>query len=369
MYFNHKGGVGDGPYGIQEPVSFWRNRSWAFNPELGSVGTGDYEALQRFIPESNMVIPGKYQSSETGQSRRSNVDPVWRYHKYIGYGNFISRYGDPKTVREYADIAQLINYNQYRSMIEGFSAHMWQWYTGFIIWKTQNPWTALRGQMYDWSLDPNAGLYGLRSGGEPLHIMFNPVNQMIMSINTTQDHYRNLLVKAHLVDISGKMTRLYQEFADIDPESIKNIQTISRGLSRLPSADKSFLLLRLYQSENEIVSENLYWLPDSAGNYHYLQNMPKASVLAAAQLIEEGTIEVTISNKEGNPLAFFIRLSLVDEITGKRILPVFYSDNYISILPGESKKILIQPPDLTLKPNHKVSLKGWNVPEAYVQIK
>ena len=37
--------------------------------------------------------------------------------------------------------------------MEGFSSHMWEWYTGTIIWKTQNPWTALRGQMYDYYLD------------------------------------------------------------------------------------------------------------------------------------------------------------------------------------------------------------------------
>jgi len=62
------------------------------------------------------------------------------------------------------------------------SSHMWDWYTGTIIWKTQNPWTALRGQMYDYYLDVNACLYGLHNGSEPLHVMFDPVENMVMIV-------------------------------------------------------------------------------------------------------------------------------------------------------------------------------------------
>ena len=55
----------------------------------------------------------------------------------------------------------------------------------------------------------------------------------------------------------------------------------------------------------------------------------------------EGKIEVTISNPKDNPVAFFNRLSVVNATTKQRILPAFYSDNYISVLPGEEKKITI----------------------------
>ena len=148
MSYNFLGGNGDGPYGIQPDSIFWQRRTWPFNSEVGSVGVGDAESLLRFLPEENQVIPTEKRGTE------SVSDPVWTYHKYIGYGNSIAAYGEATNMEDFARKAQLVNYNQYRALIEGFSAHMWDWYTGTIIWKTQNPWTALRGQMYDYYLVP-----------------------------------------------------------------------------------------------------------------------------------------------------------------------------------------------------------------------
>ena len=71
--------------------------------------------------------------------------------------------------------AQLVNYDQYRSLVEGHTSHMWDWYTGLLVWKSQNPWPALKGQFYDWYLDQNAGYYGYKHGAAPLHLQFNPV--------------------------------------------------------------------------------------------------------------------------------------------------------------------------------------------------
>ena len=157
MSYNFIGGNGDGPYGIQNVKTFFQNRTFPFNSEVGSVGMGDYASLQRFIPDSNMRAP-------QFANGRSTVDSVWDYHKYIGYDASIAPYGNATSAKDFAAKAQLVNYDQYRALIEGFSSHAWDWYTGVIIWKTQNPWTAMRGQMYDYYLDPNACLYGFAFG-------------------------------------------------------------------------------------------------------------------------------------------------------------------------------------------------------------
>jgi hypothetical protein len=370
LYYNFKGGVGDGPYGIQDPESFWRDRSWPFNPELGSVGTGDFESLKRFIPDTSMIVPGQYAGDhEEGQGRWKHVEPVWRYHKYIGYGDFIEKYGGAENVMQFSKIAQLINYNQYRAMVEGFSAHMWEWYTGFIIWKTQNPWTALRGQMYDWYLDPNGGLYGLHLGSEPLHIMYNPVNHMIMVVNNTYAYYRDVMIVAYTYDHEGRKRRIYQQLADIDPASLKNIQSIGRGVRSLSTANGVFLVLKLLKSETEVLSENIYWLSDSAGNYPFLQSLSKVEIKAEAKNTGNGDIEVNMSNPEDNALAFFIRGSLMNTKTGKRILPVFFSDNYVSIEPGGNRSILMEYPVTINIKDIFVHIEGWNVEGLDIEIK
>lgn len=70
-------------------------------------------------------------------------------------------------------------------------------------------------------------------------------------------------------------------------------------------------------------------------------------------------MEVTITNSKGNTLAFFNRIALVDSKTGERILPAFYSDNYISVAPGYSKTITVEYTSQDgVSP--KVEVLGWN---------
>jgi mannosylglycoprotein endo-beta-mannosidase len=345
------GGNGDGPYGIQNISTFWGKRTFPFNSEVGSVGMGDYESLERFLPAADLVPPS-YPGKE---------NPVWNYHKYIGYDSSVYAYGPIKDLRDYAEKAQLVNFDQYRALEEGFSAHMWDWYTGEIIWKTQNPWTALRGQMYDYYLDVNACLYGLHHGSQPLHIMYNPVTGMVMIVNNTFRTQRDLMMQLHVYDMDGKDQSLGQQFEEIGPTTVKNYVPIGRHLDALRRKEGIFLSLRLVNTKQQIVSDNLYWLPDSTGMYSGLQRMGKAAVTVEARSAGQGRIVVTLRNPAGGPVAFFNRVSLVDPGTHQRILPVFYSDNYISVLPGESQTITLDYTPVPGSAQPLVSVRGWNV--------
>ena len=374
MSFNNLGGNGDGPYGIQKIATFWGTRTFPFNSEVGSVGIGDYESLQRFIPKEDLVPPvydGRHHHGE------GTDNAVWSYHKYISYDSSVYAYGPIKDLRDFANKAQLVNYDQYRALMEGFSAHMWDWYTGAIIWKTQNPWTAMRGQMYDYYLDPNACLYGLHCGSEPLHIMYDPVSGMTMIANNTFRTQRDLMMQVIVTDMAGKTRTLTQQFYEVGPTTAKNYLPIGRGIDRLSASEGLFLTLRLLNTDKQIVSDNLYWLPDSTGNYSGLQHLAPAALEVEAHGgparpatgFATARITVTLRNPADGPLAFFNRISLVDPTTKQRLLPVFYSDNYVSVLPGESKTITL---DYTSKPGAakpEVSVSGWNVAEKEVEVR
>jgi mannosylglycoprotein endo-beta-mannosidase len=362
MSFNSLGGNGDGPYGIQPLARFWNYKTWPFNSEIGSVGVGDYQSLERFLPKENRIAP--VYSTDT---KREKVDSVWEYHKYIGYDHYIDPYGKVKDVEDFGKKAQLVNYDQYRALMEGFSAHMWDWYTGVIIWKTQNPWTALRGQMYDYYLDPNACLYGLNAGGEPLHVMYNPADTAVAIVNNTFKHQYDLMLVIDAIDMKGKSKNLTQVFVEIGPSTTRSIIGIKREIRELAKKEGVFLSLKLLNVNKETVSDNLYWLSDEKGNYSGLQSMPKTKLTITSRAIQEGKLAVTLTNPAGNPLAFFNRLSLIDPQTKKRILPVFYDDNYISVAPGESKIVTLDyKPSATVSP--LISVEGWNVAEQLVKI-
>ncbi|MCB0743530.1 MAG: glycosyl hydrolase, partial [Ignavibacteriae bacterium] len=360
MSHNSIGGNGDGAYHIQPISKFWTERSFPFNSEIGSVGIGDYQSLERFIPQEDLVLPS---------FSKTSIDSVWRYHRPSWYSNFIDAYGKPKDLNDFANKAQLVNYNQYRGLLEGHIAHMWDWYTGVIIWKTQNPWTALRGQMYDYYLDPNGGLYGLNKANKQLHAMYNPVDGMLMVANHSFTPQHDLMIQAKAYDNEGLDSLIFQWFVEISPTSVQKIQSVKKVADKLFSSKGGFLSLRLLNSNREILDDNLYWLTDSTGIYSGLQQMPKVKIKVEARKVNEGRIEVIIDNTNSESITFFNRISLVNKITKKRILPVFYTDNYVSILPGEMKTVFI---DYTKKndvQDSEVSISGWNLDEQNIEIK
>lgn len=362
-------GGGDGPYNIQPVDTFWKFRTYPFNSELGSVGMGDYKSLQRFVPQENLTAPPQYTpATEKNKRPAEKADSVWEYHKYIGYEKYPGLYGDVTDVKDFTRKAQLVNYDQYRALMEGFSAHMWQWYTGTIIWKTQNPWTALRGQMYDYYLDPNACLYGLRSGSEPVHIMYNPVEGTLTAVNNGFTALKGVTVQASVLDMNGRKTLLASQALDVPASGIISTASFKEKISALSAEKGVFLLLKLQDARQQSLSENLYWLPDNTDQYTGLSKLPTVALQVEAHKKATGATEVTLTNKAG-VIAFFNRISLVDARTKKRLLPVFYSDNYVSVLPGEQKKITLWYDGNQGVQSLSVAVEGWNVEEQFFRVR
>jgi hypothetical protein len=70
------------------------------------------------------------------------------------------------------------------------------------------------------------------------------------------------------------------------------------------------------------------------------------------------TVKGRITNSSNTP-AIAVRMTLRNADTGKRVLPVYYDDNYFSLLPGESKEFEITSTEKT--GDVRVALDGWNI--------
>jgi hypothetical protein len=281
----------------------------------------------------------------------------------------VDAYGAPKDAKDFAMKAQLVNYDQYRALMEGFSSHMWDWYTGVIIWKTQNPWTALRGQMYDYYLDVNACLYGLRKGSEALHIMMNPADSMVVLLNNGFDARRNLMAEVRTYDmLTGKDSLFSSMFNEIGASMSKKLFSVSGFLRKLDKREGVFVSLKLLTEEKEVVSDNLYWLPGVDGTYAALQQMKEAPLKIEARRVGEKQIKVTMTNAAGNPVSFFNRIAVINTETNERVLPAFFSDNYISILPGGSKTVIVEVGEKDEGVRKRIQVYGWNLREQVVDI-
>lgn len=340
---NLLGDNGDGPYGIREPEWFFTFRSHPFNPEAGSVGSPEIESMREMMTEADLAAFPRYGKS---------TNYTWRYHKDLGYLDQLERYGAVDDIETYCKYAQAVNYDQYRSFMEGWASKMWDWYTGILIWKTQNPWTALRGQMYDWYLDVNASLYGTRAGCTPLHPYYNPVTRQAGILNTTLDDARGLTLTARLYDLAGHLLWEQEATADAAANSVREWLAIP-----VPEGVTGSYFLRLALN---VGTPNVYWLTTREKDHSDLARMPQSETHREATLREaDGRYLVTVRLAAGEGISFFNRLKLFDRETGRRILPVHYSDNYITLLPGDERTVCLDLPARLPRERLQLVVDSW----------
>ncbi|XP_074312296.1 mannosylglycoprotein endo-beta-mannosidase isoform X2 [Silene latifolia] len=428
-----KGNWTDGPYEIQNPEDFFKNDyyKYGFNPEVGSVGMPVAATIKATMPAEGWVIP-LFKQLENGYVEEI-PNPIWQYHKYIPYSkpglvhDQILKYGTPKDLDDFCLKAQLVNYVQYRALLEGWTSHMWRKFTGVLIWKTQNPWTGLRGQFYDHLLDQTGGFYGCRSAAEPIHVQLNLANHFIEVVNTTAKQLSDVAVEVSVWDLEGTCP-FYSVHEKL---SVSPKKTVPITELKYPKSNNAkpvyFLLLKLYRmSDNAVLSRNFYWLHLPDGDYKLLGPYKSKKIplkITSTISIKGSTYEVHMhveniskkphpkqqlhnniffhevrhvdydrtENKQGGILqklfkslswennglrvietsgtdvgvAFFMHFSVhaskedPKEGGDTRILPVHYSDNYFSLVPGEMMTIKMDfevPPGVT--PSIKVD--GWN---------
>ena len=74
----------------------------------------------------------------------------------------------------------------------------------------------------------------------------------------------------------------------------------------------------------------------------------------------DGETQITVHlTNDGTVAALQSKLTLEERATGALILPAYYSDNYVSLLPGERRTVDIQHDGLVQ--GEAVALRGWNV--------
>jgi hypothetical protein len=126
-----------------------------------------------------------------------------------------------------------------------------------------------------------------------------------------------------------------------------------------------FLKMKLLK-DNEILSENFYWRGLQDYNYKALLTLPKVKLETVTRIRKEGGkwyITTNLSNTSGHP-AIMVRLKVIREKTRDRILPVIYSDNYVSLMPGEQRTVYTELEDADTRGEKPVVIvEGFNIQE------
>jgi beta-mannosidase len=341
-----------GPYYWREPCYFYLVDA-AFKTEIGSVSIPTLEAVEGMMPSNDwQVINDDWAEHDLcSGAQRGNLYP----------GIIANRYGAFANLADFVRKGQLANYEAFRAMYEGRFARLFRPVTGVITWMSNPAQPSFVWQIYSWDLEPNASLFAARKACEPVHIMMNQTNWHAMVINNEPQSPGPLSARIREFNLDGSL-----QYAVTNTLTAPGSAVTDLGLMTFPASLSAvhFVKLELYDSANHLLSDNFYWRETAQDNFQALNTLSNAAVNIQATWQIAGSnvlINVTLSN-QAPVVALMTHLQLRQATSGSRVLPVFYSDNYLSLLPGETKSITIQAGTNSLNGDSPLlAVDGWNV--------
>jgi exo-1,4-beta-D-glucosaminidase len=309
----------------------------------------------------------------------------WTYH--YGSGGFANLkvmddamnavYATPHSSAEYERIAQTMEYDSERAMFEAYSRNKYV-STGVVQWMLNNAWPSMIWHLYDYYLDAGAGYFATKKACEPLHIQYSYDDRSIVVVNSTYASVPGLKASVHVHGLGWKelFSKDVSVNAAVDSSQIVASipETLYAGSERI-----FFIDMTLSDAAGRVVSRNFYWVPGTLStfdwaktDYRYtpasrhenmtaLASLPQAKVSAHAEIENTSRgreIRVHFENKS-DALAFQVR-GAIRTPSGGLIAPVFWSDNWIELVPGESRTLTaLLPENAGAVP--AIEIEGWNV--------
>ncbi len=368
-----------GPYDWVPP-SYWLQDSthggaWAYNTETSpGAAIPPIESMRRMIPSQDIKWP---------------PDSMWLYHAAGGqfahlldkFNTALStRYGAPATAEDYTTTSQLMTYEGERAMFEAYRRNEYV-STGVIQWMFNNAWPSIYWHLFDWYLQPAGGYFGAKKANEPVHVLFSYDDRSVAVVNSNKSHttIHGVRLRARMLGLDGSEKFARDTVIDVPADSSMRVFVLQEP-TNLTGGAAYFADLRLTGADGIPISTNFYWLsmrPDvladtstwymtpvkSYADFTALRSMPTAWVDVTSRFSSNagtGEARVTLKNPSRS-IAFFMRLR-VTGAGGEEALPVLWEDNYLSLLPGETRvvKATYRVRDLGGAPP-RVVLTGWNV--------
>jgi hypothetical protein len=293
---------------------------------------------------------------------------VWAYHDFHSEGaggavptleRMTTRYAAPRDLDDICRKAQMLNYETYRALYEGFNSRLWNDCSGVVFWMSQPSWPSTVWQLYSWDYDPNASLFGAKKGAEPVHIQMNLPDCRIAVINRTAAPLENVTATATIHALTGESVQKHAETLTAGADACTPAFTLDWP------ADGAYLVkLELRNAAGKLLSDNFYWHARDEKKLQTLDTLPAVALKGKWHVhhsVKGWVVTGTVTNPAKTP-ALAVRLTLRDTKTGQRILPAYYDDNYFSLLPGESREFRIETRTQTGDPAVEVS--GWNIQPA-----
>jgi hypothetical protein len=340
---------GHGPYRALDAPFYFRTADTKLHSELGAPNIPNIESVQAMMPEKALWPQG--------------LD--WGLHDFTlagaqGGTSFITlvaeNFGGATNAQDWVTLAQFVNYDIYRAMFEAQGTHR----MGLLLWMSHPCWPSFVWQTYDFYLDPTAAYFGCKKASEPLHIQWNSATETIEVVNYSAGNINNLSATIEVLNMTGNS--IMSKTVDVQSKE-DSIATVMPMV--YPDGITAVHFLRLVLKENgQVRSSNFYMRGVEQGNFRALRTLKKARVrnqTSAQKQGERWMLTTELQNTSAFP-ALMVRLKAVRDVTGDRILPAIYDDNYIALMPGERRTLRTEVAHADTRGERpRITLEGFNV--------
>jgi mannosylglycoprotein endo-beta-mannosidase len=342
-----------GPYYWRAPRFFYPLNE-SFKTETGSVSVPTIESIQGMMPEKDWetINDDWAQHDMAAGAQRGNEYPK----------TLAERYGHIRNLADFVRKAQLANYEAFRAMYEGRNAKMFKETTGIITWMSNPAQPSFVWQLYHYDLEPNAALYGAKKAAETMHVQLNEITRAIEVVNNRPDALKAAKVQVDIYRFDGtKDSHEVYPVAEIPGSTTMKVAQLEVSARITPLY---FIKLDLTDAAGQLLSTNLYWQHVAQDQFDGLMDLPTVVLDAQAAARTDGDKTVVTVNLRNTTehVALLTHLQLHRKKSGHRVLPVFYSDNYISLVPGESCTVSIESATKDLQGEDPlVEVDGYNL--------
>lgn len=344
-----------GPWAVTDPVWYWNHTAkLGLYSEIGLPHVLSIESMRAMMPAADL-----WPINATG---------MWSYHQIdskntegMDYLKKINaQYGSSTNIEQFCAKASAFNYENNRAIMEGAANAMWNRCNGVLLWMSKSAWANLNWSTYDYYYGVDGTYFGNKKACEPLHIQWDLRNWNVSVINVTQKDCTGLTAIAEVYNLDA--TRRFSHSATISAAA--NQKTTVFTIDKPNGLSPVHFIRLLLKNGSETLSENFYWNGNTYLDYTSLESLPQVSLGLSAKADVDGdetVIAATLRNATAS-IAFMPRLCLVRAVSGERVLPTFYSDNYRSLMPGERCNITMRFKTADLNgESAKLSLDGYNV--------
>jgi exo-1,4-beta-D-glucosaminidase len=378
-----------GPYSWRPP-SYWFSGRYAAT-RGATAEQGDNEnipplaSLKRFIPADKLWPFNETWFFHAGSDAKNNALTSIRQA-------VLRRYGPSNDVEEFTRKAQVAEYESTRAQFEAFAANGWDTHKMTIYWMLNNHWPSFFGHLFDYYLRPGGSYFGAKKGLRPLSVVFDAYatgdhnEAKVTVVNQSTNDADGLRARVRVYDLHGKVR--YDRTADdlgVAAGGVAQALTLPR-IAR--DSRVFFVRCELFDQTGKQLTDNVYWQSQQLDDLgapsndmafelrqsswadmtalNYLRPTPLQVSARRTNNAGDSRIVVRLQNTT-QQIAFFERVEVTPTRDADEILPIEYSDNYVTVFPGETVDIEAVVPTRGVDA-HWARVTGYNTPAVVVPV-